>query len=62
MRSLTKILKIVLGWKFRKRGVGGVNVRIKIEDGVSVSGKEEVKEVWKSKLECLIIGKLYGVY
>ena len=29
-------------------------MRIKREDGVHVNGKEEVKEVWKSHLECLM--------
>ena len=42
MRSLTKIKNL------RKRGVGGVNVRIK---GVHVRGKEEVKGIWKSHFQ-----------
>ena len=51
MRSLTKNRKLF--WKEVKeeRGVRDVNVRIKGEDGVCVSGKGEVKEVWKSHFE-----------
>ena len=37
-------------WKERGE-VGGFNVRMKKEDGVLVSGMEEVKSVWKSNFE-----------
>ena len=42
--------------KFKKKrgGVRVVNVRIKSVDGICVSGKEEMKEVWKSHFECLM--------
>ncbi|KAK3889840.1 hypothetical protein Pcinc_006166 [Petrolisthes cinctipes] len=53
-----------LFWKEvkRERGEGkSGSVRIKREDGVTVSGSEEVKEVWKRHFDSLINGGTGGV-
>ena len=46
--------------KRKRGGVGGMSVRVKREDGVLVSSREEVKEVWKRHFECLMNAKTEG--